>query len=376
MTPPRMVAGTTGGCYTCALLRPVAAAISISLLAACGKSAANAEPDSAAADASASHAAVVASVDTVRESAFTEIVDGVGMVTARVGHIASLSAAAPTRVTAVRVTVGDRVRRGDVLVSFETTSFDAELARADAALATAEQSAARARRLVEAGVSPRKDLELATSELAGARAASVNARRSQQLTRLQSPIDGVVTRLTAVLGANVDAGQPLVEVADTRMLDVQLALSPGAAARVRAGQAVGLHDGASSGAPRVASGRVADISAVVDSSTRGVAVRVTIAEHTRPLRLGEVLFGEIVTATHANAIVIPDDALVPTGETLQVFIVDSAHVAHARPVTVGGRSGRRVWITEGVKAGDIIVTVGAYGMDDGAHVVTSATAKP
>jgi RND family efflux transporter MFP subunit len=339
-------------------------------LAGCG------QPDDAAKPGEAPPPAVAASIDTVEASPFSDMVDGVGVVSARVGHIASLSAPAPTRVTAVRVRIGDRVKRGDILVSLESIAFDADAASAEAALATAEQAAARARRLVDAGVAPRKELELATAELAAARAAAVNARRAQQLAQLRSPIDGVVTRLSAVLGASVDAGQQLIEVADPQTLDMQLMLSPAAAAGVRPGQRVVLRDGPSGEAAAVGTGRVADISAVVDSSTRAVSVRVTIAEHTRPLRIGESLFGEIVTATHPDAIVIPDNALVPTGEGFQVFVVDSAGQARARAVTIGGRSGHAVWITEGVKAGDAIVTTGAYGMDDGAHVVTATRAKP
>ena len=338
--------------------------------------------DSTKADANAetaaaqSHAQVAASVITVGESTFSETVSGSGVVAARVGHLASLSAPAPTRITAVHVSLGDRVQRGVELVSFETTSFDAAVASADATLNAAELAVARAKRLVDAGVSPRKDLELASSELAAARSVSVNAHRAQQLARLASPIDGVVTRLSAVLGANVDVGQVLVEVTDTRSLDVQLFLSPAAAAKVRSGQAVVFREESAEDAPTIGEGKVVDVSAVVDSASRGVMVRVALQGAKRTLRLGESLYGQIPTASHARAIVIPDEALVPTGEGFQVFVVDSANIAHVRPVTVGGRNGHRVWISDGLKSGEIIVTAGAYGMDDGAAVVTKKTPEP
>ena len=282
-----------------------------------------------------SHAEVAAAVITVGESAFSESVSGSGSVSARVGHLASLSAPAPTRITAVHVSLGDRVQKGADLVSFETTSFDAAVTSSDAALNAAELAAARAKRLVDAGVSPRKDLELANSELAAAKAVSVNTHRAQQLAKLTAPIAGVVTRLTAVLGANVDVGQLLVEITDTQSLDVQLFLSPSAAAKVRSGQNVAFREASAEDAPTVAEGKVVDVSAVVDSASRGVMVRVALQGAKRTLRLGESLYGQIPTATHAKAIVIPDDALVPTGEGFQVFVVDSASKAHARPSDCG-----------------------------------------
>ena len=55
----------------------------------------------------------------------------------------------------------------------------------------------------------------------------------------------------------------------------------------------------------------------------------------------------------------------------QVFVVDSGSVAHVRSVTVGGRSESTVEILSGLQAGEIVVTSGAYGVADGAHIVRS-----
>lgn len=324
----------------------------------------------------ATRAQVSAAVATVTTENFVETIDASGVVTPRVGRYAAMSAPAPSRVSSVHVAIGASVRRGDRLVSFEATGLDAAVAGTDAALGAALQAEARARRLVDAGVSPRKDFELAAAEAAAARAASVTARRAQQLATLRSPIDGLVTGLSAVLGANADIGQVLVEVADVRALDVQLVLSPDAANSVRVGQRIALRAGATIESPGVATGTVAAVAAALDSVTRGVVVRATISGQQRTLRLGEALYARITAATHRDAVVIPADALVPTGEGFQVFVVDSASVAHARVVTIGARGGERIWIRSGLQAGERIVTAGAYGIDDGAHVVQRGLSPP
>lgn len=317
---------------------------------------------------------VAVTTEKVGLETFVESVIGTGVVSARTGHYAALAAPAPARISAVHIAVGDRVREGQNLISFETTSFDAAVSSAEAALNTAEQAAARAKRLVDAGVSPRKDLETSNSELAAAKSNAATAKRAQQLARLQSPINGVVTRLSAVLGANADVAQTLVEVSDTRALDLLLVLSPSVAGNVRNGQSVVLRDAANS-AEKAADGKIVDISAVVDSASRGVVVRVAIEKQQRTVRIGETLFGQVTTGAHSDAIVISDNALVPTGESFQVFVVDSDHKAHARPVTVAGRNGHRVWISDGLKVGEQIVTAGAYGIDDGNTVVEVAGSK-
>ena len=77
----------------------------------------------------------------------------------------------------------------------------------------------------------------------------------------------------------------------------------------------------------------------------------------------------VAVAAHAAAVVVPVAALVPTGEGFRVFVVDESGIAHARAVKVGARSDHGIWVREGLKAGEQVVTIGAYGMDDSAKVL-------
>jgi len=56
-----------------------------------------------------------------------------------------------------------------------------------------------------------------------------------------------------------------------------------------------------------------------------------------------------------------------------VYVVDSAGIAHVRPVAVGGRSETRAEIVRGLSAGEIVVTTGAYGVTDSVKI---GTARP
>jgi multidrug efflux pump subunit AcrA (membrane-fusion protein) len=89
----------------------------------------------------------------------------------------------------------------------------------------------------------------------------------------------------------------------------------------------------------------------------------------RTLRVGETVYGRITVAARPNALTVPTEALVPEGDGFKVFVVDASGVAHARPVTVGGRTDRIAEITSGLAAGERVVTYGAYGVDDSAKVV-------
>lgn len=325
--------------------------------------------DDPAAGEAARQAVVGVRTVVVGTQPFSETVGAIGSVAARPGHVAELSAPAATRVSRVYVTTGARVRAGQPLVELEQGAFRAAAGSAAAALSAAQLAYARAERLAGEGIVPRKDVEQAAAALARARADAAAARRDAELSVLRAPIAGVVTSMTATLGASVDASRPLVEVTDPSALDVLLNVSPAEAARVRPGASVALGAGQSSSGEPLGEGTVASVGAEIDTVTRGVTVRVLAPAARRTLRVGETVYGRIAVATRPAAITVPLEALVPEGDGFKVFVVDSAGVAHARPVKVGGRTDRAAEITDGLAAGERVVTYGAYGVDDSAKVV-------
>ncbi|HYS22066.1 MAG TPA: efflux RND transporter periplasmic adaptor subunit, partial [Gemmatimonadales bacterium] len=327
--------------------------------------------DSDDAPASAGTQAVVgAKTALATAQPFAQVVSAVGTVAPRPGRFAELAAPAPTRVARIFVAPGQRVAEGDSLIEFERAPFDAAARSAGAALSGAERAYARAVRLVQAGLLPQKDSDQAAADLAQAQVAAITTRRAQQLATLRAPLAGVVTRMSAVLGASVDPSQALVEVADPNALDIVFNVSPAEAARIHRGDAVTLTagEGGGGGGP-LGQGEVTGVAAAVDSVTRAVAVRASVSRPARTLRIGESVFGRIVTAVHLQAVTVPVEALVPAGDGFQVFVVDSAGIAHARPITVGARSESLAEIVTGLAAGETVVTAGAYGVEDGAKII-------
>jgi len=305
---------------------------------------------------------------TVTIAPFAEIVSAIGTVSARAGHIASLSAPAPARISVVSVSQGQKVSAGTALVAFEQAPFIAARQSAEAALTAAERSYERARRLADAGIVPRKDADQAATELAQAQAAATTARRAAQLSILRAPISGIVTRLNAPLGASVDVNQPIVEVADLTALDIIFNVSPSDAARIAPGASVALSAGESAKGEPLGIGHIIDVGGTVDSATRSVAVRAQAPPTARPLRIGETIFGQISTAVHPRAIVIPVAALVPDGEGYKVFVITPGNIARERKVTVGRRSETTAEILNGLAQGEQVVTEGAYGLEDSVKV--------
>lgn len=358
MTRIRCPMFSGGPAFVCLL-----AAISFATACKSGK-----DPDDSTKTSEAATAVGVRTAVATAEP-FFETLSAIGTVAPRAGHVALMSAPAPTRIAQVFVSEGQHVAAGSTLVVLEQGSLREAARSAEAALNAAERNYERARTLSEAGILPRKDLEQATADLAKARSDVVTARRVMQLSVLRSPISGVVTRMNAVLGAAVDANQPLIEVADPSAVDIILGVTPAQAATVRPGSNVNLRSGQSASGNVVGVGTVMDVAGTVDSASRSVAIRVRSATTRRPLRIGETVYGEIGLAMRPSAVTVPVAALVPEGDGFKVFVVDPASTAHARPVMVGGRTETVAEINSGLKGGERVVTYGAYGLEDGAKVV-------
>ena len=154
-------------------------------------------------------------------------------VVSRAGHAATLSAPAAGRVGNILVTSGQSVRVGQTLVELDQAPFQAALQSANAALAVAERANERQQRLAQEGIVPRKDAEAAAAEVARARAEAVAAKRVEQLSILRSPINGVVTRMSATLGASVDPAVSDRRDFGSHALDLLLSVTPTDAAKVR-----------------------------------------------------------------------------------------------------------------------------------------------
>lgn len=331
------------------------------LSTACHKGEADDESDSTT-------AVVGARTVVVEPQAFTETVGAIGTVEPRAGHLARLSAPIAGRVANVLVATGQHVSTGQTLIELDQAPFRAATQSAQAALSAAERANERSQRLANEGILPRKDADATAADLARAQADAAAAEREEALSILRAPISGVVTQMSATIGESVDPAQPLVEIADPSAVDIVFGVTPTEAGRVRPGAKVTLSAGQSATGEPLGIGSVVDVSGTVDSASRSVDVRVQAPTTRRPLRIGETIFGAIAVQTNPAAIVVPLEALVPNGESFRVFVVDPTGTAHAREVTVGGKTDAVAEITSGLRAGERVVTYGAYGVDDSAKI--------
>jgi membrane fusion protein, heavy metal efflux system len=314
-----------------------------------------------------------------------------GQIVPNEDRTARLGATARARVVAVRVRPGDRVGRGQVLVTLvspeagaaqsDVSKAQAEVSSRRAQLAYARSARERAERLLALKAIPRQDYERAVADDELARAALLQAdaelRRAQSTAEqlgagasasgeiaIRSPLAGVVLARSAVPGTVVEAGSPLAIVTDPSSLWLSVDAPEKLAALFRVGRPLRFT------VPAFAAdtfwARTDAVGAGLDPGTRTLAVRGVVANGDGRLK-PEMLASVMVEGGQTlAAVLVPEDAVQLLDGKPVVFVAhpDGKGGAHfvARAVEVASRSGGRVIVTRGLNAGEVVVTRGAFAV--------------
>lgn len=273
--------------------------------------------------------------------------------------------------TVVRITkrLGDPVRAGEtvaLLDSRDAASFSADLNSAEARVQAARSAFARERRLFEAKITARQDLEaaqaalsLAEAELQRARAAIGAAKVTGNGRHLAvtSLVTGRITEVSTQLGAYVLAGAELFHVANPNRIQIEASVPSVDAQRIRPGDAavIELPDGGSVDAT------VRSATPSLDRESRAATLVLAPSGTPAGLTQGQAVRVRIMPrgAPADGRIVLPEEA-VQSVEGRDVVFVQVEGGFQAVPVSVGSRSNGRVEILEGLRPGADVVTTGAF----------------
>lgn len=281
---------------------------------------------------------------------------------------AVLTARADGAVVRINRQLGDFVRAGEALAVMESrdaASIAAERSSASANLALARSTYAREKKLFDAKVTARQDLQGAQAALA---AAEAEARRSQSAASaakvsgdgrtlgVVSLISGRVTKADAKLGSYVLAGTELFRVSDPNRIQINASVLAADARRIKPGDTAVIE--LLGGETVTAVVRSATPSLDPDSKT---ATIVLTPQGIGGLTPGQGLRARIKPRGGGDSalIALPEEA-VQTVEGKEVVFVKTAKGFQSTTVVTGKRGGGRIEIVDGLKSGAVVVTKGAF----------------
>ena len=273
----------------------------------------------------------------------------------------------------VVATSGATVAEGDVLVSLDTDSEQAQLRGLEAQLRLAEINLNRARELRTSDTNTENDLDTAEASAAQARAAVDQLRVTIAKKRVVAPFAGRLGIMQVYPGQVLAKSEALVVLESIDPIHLDFSLPQQDLARVATGQEVQFTVDAFPG--RTFTAVITAISPRVTDATRAIDLRATLSNTDAALRPGMYARIEVVLPPTEHALVLPSAAIIhnPYGES--VFVVSDGTVQQ-RFVKTGPQRGDLTLITEGLKAGEQVVTAGQLKLRNGTAVRIDNSAAP
>jgi cobalt-zinc-cadmium efflux system membrane fusion protein len=271
----------------------------------------------------------------------------------------------------VLVSPGASVRRGQALMTIQSPSvaqWRAELASAQARVRLARTTYLREKTLWEERISARQDLDAAQAALQEAEIAAQAARlrlgalgiaadgQVTNVVTVRAPLDGIVIEKPAVAGQAVDAGRPLLTIADLSHVWVEAAVPADSLAQVGPDMPARISVNA---LPEALDGVVSFVGPVLGEATRMASARVTLANRGQRLRPGMLATVDLLGPAATVPVTVASEA-VQTIHDHDVVFVRTATGFRAQDVTLGRSDGKRTEIVKGMAAGTPYAAGGSF----------------
>lgn len=269
------------------------------------------------------------------------------------------------RIAQFMFTESQKVARGMPLVALDASVFRAELAESRASLGLSQANFARAEELMQKGAGSARGRDEAIAKLRADEARVQLAQARLDKTTIMAPFEGVIGLRKVSVGDYLNAGQDIVnlEMIDPLKVDFRVpenylsALAPGQALRVT----VDAYPG------RGFDGAVYAIDPLVDQNGRSILLRARLPNADGALRPGLFARVALVLTEKADALVVPEQAIIAFGTDQFVFRIVDGKAAMTK-VKLGIRRDAEVEIVDGLKPGDTVVTAGQMKLRDGVPV--------
>ena len=269
------------------------------------------------------------------------------------------------RVATIHFREGQKVRQGETLVTLDQEEYQAQLASSAAQLALEQSSYRRLQDMDRQQLASQQNLDEAKAKLDTARAQQELNRVRLSKTVIRAPFDGMIGLRKISPGAYVKPGDDIVALESLGAMKLDFRVPETYLARLAVDQRLAARVDAYP--EQSFEGTIYAIEPALDEETRTVLLRARLPNPHNQLRPGLFARVSLILERRENALVVPEQAIVPVGQTTFVYRVADGK-AVMTPVKLGLRRPGLVEILEGLSAGDQVVTDGQLKIRDGAAV--------
>ena len=280
------------------------------------------------------------------------------------------------KITATLTTIsfeeGQNVVAGDILVELDNLEPAADLAAAKATLVDSEARYQRSLELFRTNVGSESQLLQDEAKKIADEAMVTVMEARLAYTVVRAPFDGRIGLRRVSVGSLVGPDTIITTIDDTATIKLDFDLPEVYLSRLQPGLTVKARSAA--WPDELFSGTVASVDTRVDPISRTIKVRSLLQNDEGYLRPGMFLTVTLLNE-NVNALVIPEQALIPERNVQSVFVVGENEVAELRQVKIGRRRPGEVEILDGLEKGDRVIVDGTQKARNGQPVKILATAE-
>ena len=277
------------------------------------------------------------------------------------------------RISAIQFREGERVAKGTPLIQLDTSVTAAEVLQARANLTLANQKYTRAIDLEKKGFLSGQARDEAENNLKVGEAAVALAEAKLAKLTIRAPFSGLIGLRSVSIGDYVKEGADMVNLEAVDPLKVDFRVPEVYLSQLRVGQSLQLTLDAMPG--KNYEGKVFAINPLIDAAGRAVVIRAQVHNQDATLRPGMFARVRLLTREVQDALVVPEQAIVPQGDEWYVYrVIDGK--AQRTKVEIGQRRDGKTEIIKGLQDNDVVVTAGQLKLREGVAVQVVGASAP
>lgn len=264
---------------------------------------------------------------------------------------------------------GSTVQKGQVLVAIDNTELEARLAEAMTNEGLAGETEKRAALLIRSGAISQQEYDAAGAGLKSMKAQTqlINAQLAK--TQIRAPFSGTIGLSTVAVGQYLSPADMIANLVSSDPIRITFSVPEKYASNVAINTVLQF---TIAGSEKVYTAKVYAIEPAIDPATRTLQLKARTANPGGTLLPGAFAQVALPVSVIKDALLVPSEAIIPVQNGQKIFIKENGAAKEVR-VQGATRTDKAILITEGIKAGDTVITSGNMSLKEGTKVKVTIT---
>ena len=268
------------------------------------------------------------------------------------------------KLIALNLTEGAQVAQGTLLAQINDSEIKAKLQKLKLDEKLAIDDEQRKQKMLGIKAISQQEYDVALNQLEGIRADIAMTKAQEEKTQVRAPFSGRVGLRKVSPGAYVSTNTTIATLVQDNPLKVEFSVPERIAPFIKPGLQVELSVGEGKAMQKAV---VYATESSINQSTRSLTVRAKCSNSAGRILPGSFAKVSLNFQNLPNMMAIPPQALYPTLNTQNVFILKGG-VAKLTPVILGERTATEVEISSGISVGDSLIISGLNTIKDSMRV--------